>query len=311
MGSTSTSTSTATPAFSRETGDDGSFQRQDSAFRDTTIVPEAGRYHLYVSYACPWAHRAIIARRLKGLEDVISMSVVDPVRDERGWAFTGGEFTDPVNGFGFLSEAYHASDPSFDARVTVPVIWDKEEGRIVNNESGDVLRILNSGFSDLADNTVDLYPEILRPEINAINRRVYDTVNNGVYKAGFTTSQETYEREAYALFETLDWLEERLAHQRYLASGDVPTEADWRLFTTLVRFDSVYVTHFKCNLRRLVDYPNLWGFTRDLYQSHGIADTVKLDQIKAHYFLTHPQINGNRLIPIGPALDFDEPHGRG
>lgn len=305
------STSTATPAFGRETGDDGSFQRQDSVFRDTTVVPEAGRYHLYVSYACPWAHRAIIARRLKGLEDVISMSVVDPVRDERGWAFTGGEYTDPVNGFEFLSEAYHASDPEFDARVTVPVIWDKEAGRIVNNESGDVLRLLNSGFGDVADDTVDLYPEAARAEIDAVNERVYDTVNNGVYKAGFTTNQETYEREAYALFETLDWLEERLSHQRYVATSDAPTEADWRLFTTLVRFDSVYVTHFKCNLRRLVDYPNLWGFTRDLHQSHGIADTVELDQIKAHYFLTHPQINGNRLIPIGPELDFDEPHGRG
>jgi putative glutathione S-transferase len=305
------SSPTASPSFARETGDDGSFQRQDSAFRSHDVVPEAGRYHLYVSYACPWAHRSIIGRRLKGLEDAISMSVVDPVRDERGWAFTGGEFTDPVNGFSFLSEAYEATDPAFDARVTVPVLWDKETGTVVNNESGEVLRLLNSAFGDLADDAIDLYPEPLRDEIDAVNARVYDTVNNGVYKAGFTTSQEVYEREACALFDTLDWLEERLARRRYLVTDDVPTEVDWRLFTTLVRFDSVYVTHFKCNLRRLVDYPNLWGFTRDLYQSHGIADTVKLDQIKAHYYLTHPQINGNLLVPIGPALDLDAPHGRG
>lgn len=300
-----------TPAFGRETGGDGSFQRQDSAFRGGTVEPVAGRYHLYVSYACPWAHRAIIGRRLNGLEDVVSMSVVDPVRDERGWAFTGGEFTDPVNGFRYLSEAYRATDPTFDARVTVPVLWDKERGTIVNNESGEVLRILNSVFEDLADTSVDLYPEALRPEIDALNARIYDTVNNGVYKAGFTTSQEIYEREARGVFVTLDDLERRLAERRFLVTDDVPTEADWRLFTTLVRFDSVYVTHFKCNLRRLVDYPNLWGYTRDLYQSFGIADTVRLDQIKAHYYLTHPQINGNRLIPIGPQLDFDAPHGRG
>ncbi len=300
-----------TPAFGRETGGDGSFQRQDSAFRSGTVEPVAGRYHLYVSYACPWAHRAIIGRRLKGLEDAISMSVVDPVRDERGWAFTGGEFTDPVNGFRYLSEAYRATDPTFDARVTVPVLWDKELGTIVNNESGEVLRILNGGFGDLADSTVDLYPEPLRPEIDALNARIYDTVNNGVYKAGFTTNQEIYEREARGVFATLDELEQRLADRRYLVTDDVPTEADWRLFTTLARFDSVYVTHFKCNLRRLVDYPNLWAYTRDLYQSYGIADTVRLDQIKAHYYLTHPQINGNRLIPIGPELDFDAPHGRG
>lgn len=300
-----------TPAFGRETGGDGSFQRQDSAFRSGTVEPVAGRYHLYVSYACPWAHRAIIGRRLKGLEDAISMSVVDPVRDERGWAFTGGEFTDPVNGFHYLSEAYRATDPTFDARVTVPVLWDKERGTIVNNESGEVLRILNGGFGDLADSTVDLYPEPLRPEIDALNARIYDTVNNGVYKAGFTTNQAIYEREARGVFATLDELEQRLADRRYLVTDDVPTEADWRLFTTLARFDSVYVTHFKCNLRRLVDYANLWAYTRDLYQSYGIADTVRLDQIKAHYYLTHPQINGNRLIPIGPELDFDAPHGRG
>jgi len=300
--------------FREETGEGGAFVRQDSVFRDRIGAAEfpavAGRYHLYVSYACPWAHRTIIGRRLKGLEDAIGMSVVDPIRDERGWAFTGGEFTDDVNGFEFLGEAYERSRPDYRARVSVPVLWDKESGRIVNNESGDVLRMLDQEFGDLADDTYDLYPAEHRAEIDELDERIYDNVNNGVYKAGFTTSQSIYEREVHNLFETLDYLDERLADSRYLF-GDLPVETDWRLFTTLARFDSVYYIHFKCSRRRLVDYPNLWPYFRDLYQSYGIADTVKLDQIRAHYYRTHPSINPNGLVAVLPDFDFSEPHGRG
>ena len=211
-----------------------------------------------------------------------------------------------MNGFRFLSEAYEATDPDFDGRYSVPVLWDRQERRIVNNESGDILRMLGQ----LSERGPDLYPLGLRDEIDEIEQLIYDTVNNGVYKAGFSTSQPVYEREARALFQTLDLLEERLATQRYLVDSDEPTEADWRLFTTLVRFDSVYYLHFKCNVRRLVDYPSLWAYTRDLYQSHGIGPTVRLDQIKRHYYTTHPMINPSGLIPIGPVVDFDEPHGR-
>jgi putative glutathione S-transferase len=300
--------------FREETGEGGAFVRQDSIFRDRIGTAEfpaaAGRYHLYVSYACPWAHRTIIGRRLKGLEDAIGMSVVDPIRDERGWAFTGGEFTDEVNGFEFLSEAYERSNPDYNARVSVPVLWDKESGRIVNNESGDVLRMLDQEFGDLADDTYDLYPAEHRAAIDELDERIYDNVNNGVYKAGFTTSQSIYEREVHNLFETLDYLDERLADSRYLF-GDLPVETDWRLFTTLARFDAVYYIHFKCSRRRLVDYTNLWPYFRDLYQSYGIADTVKLDQIRAHYYRTHPSINPNGLVALPPDFDFSEPHGRG
>jgi putative glutathione S-transferase len=300
--------------FREETGASGAFERQDSAFRDwigsPEFPPEAGRYHLYVSWACPWAHRTIIGRRLKGLEDAIGMSVVDPVRDERGWAFTGGEFTDEVNAFHFLSEAYERTDPDFNGRVSVPLLWDKEAGRIVNNESGEVLRMLDQDFGELAGDDYDLYPHELRREIDELNERVYDNVNNGVYKAGFTTSQSIYESEVRNLFETLDWLDERLADSRYLF-GEEPVESDWRLFTTLARFDAVYYVHFKCSRRRLVDYEHLWPYFRDLYQSFGIADTVKLDQIRAHYYGTHPSINPNGLVAVRPDADFDEPHGRG
>lgn len=289
-----------------EAGSEGEFKRQESRFRDWIHEAEPGRYHLYVSWACPWAHRTIIGRRLKQLEDVISMSAVDPWRDDRGWGFTPGGYEDPVNGFRFLAEAYDATDPGFDGRYSVPVLWDSQEGRIVNNESGDILRMLN----ELSDRGPDLYPLRLRDQIDEIEQLVYDTVNNGVYKAGFSTSQHVYEGEVLALFDTLDRLEDRLAGQRYLVDSDEPTEADWRLFTTLVRFDSVYYVHFKCNVRRLVDYPNLWAYARDLYQSHGIADTVRLDQIKRHYYTTHPMINPSGLIPVGPEIDFDEPHGR-
>jgi glutathionyl-hydroquinone reductase len=308
---------TSSAQFREETFADGAFKRQDSVFRDrisadgsTAFPAEAGRYHLYVSWACPWAHRTIIGRRLKGLEDAVGMSVVDPIRDERGWAFTGGEFTDEVNGFEFLSDAYERTDPSYSARVSVPVLWDKESGRIVNNESGELLRMLDQDFGDLADEAYDLYPEEQREQIDELDELIYDTVNNGVYKAGFTTSQSIYESEVHNLFETLDLLDRRLADSRYLF-GDRPVETDWRLFTTLARFDAVYYIHFKCSRRRLVDHENLWPYFRDLYQSFGIADTVRLDQIRAHYYRTHPSINPNGLVAVLPDADFDAPHGRG
>ena len=296
-----------------EAGDDGSFKRQESRFREwvsadgsTEFPAEAGRYHLYVSWACPWAHRAIIGRRLKGLEDAIGVSVVDPIRDERGWAFTGGEYVDRVNGFRFLSEAYEATDPSFDGRHSVPVLWDTRTGRIVNNESADVLRMLNSGFGELAGGSVDLYPRSLRPAIDALGDWIYDNVNNAVYAAGFATSQHVYEREALRLFGALEVLDERLAHGRFLF-GDAPVETDWRLFTTLLRFDAVYAVHFKCSLARVVDYPNLWAYARDLYQQPGIAETVRFDEIRAHYYGTHPMINPSGIVALQPEADWTEP----
>jgi len=307
----------ATPQFSKETDTTGRFVRQQSVFRDwvradgsTPYAPEAGRYHLYVSLACPWAHRTVIVRQLKGLQDAIGMTVVDPIRDERGWRFLPEE-PDPLNGFAFLSEAYRVSDPAFDGRVTVPVLWDTRTGRIVNNESADIVRMLNTEFDGLdgVDRSFDLYPPALREEIDAVNERVYDNVNNGVYQAGFASTQEAYEEAFDRVFATLEWLDERLGGQRYLAGSGV-TEADWRLFTTLVRFDPVYVGHFKCNLRRIADHPNLSGYLRDLYQRPGIASTVNLDHIKRHYYVTHRQINGTGIVPKGPALDWDAPHDR-
>jgi len=304
--------------FPAESDASGRWVRQASRFRDLVradgsgdFPAEAGRYHLYVSLACPWAHRAIIVRRLKGLEDVVSMSVVDPVRDERGWAFREGRGhgPDPVNGFRFLSEAYLASDPGFEGRVTVPVLWDRETGRIVNNESADVIRILNSAFDEWGDDTLDLYPADLRQDIDEVNRVVYETVNDGVYKTGFASSQEAYDEAVRALFATLDMLDTRLGERRYLC-GDRITEADWRLFTTLLRFEPVYATHFKCNLRRLADYANLPGYLRELYQWPGVAETVDLDHIKRHYYLTHDRLNPSRIIPIGFEFDLTAPHGR-
>ncbi|MGH2941677.1 MAG: glutathione S-transferase family protein [Solirubrobacteraceae bacterium] len=296
---------------------DGAFVRQDSAFRDWVradgsgdLPAASGRYHLYVAKPCPWASRALIVRRLKRLEDAISISFAHPLRDERGWAFPGGSFGDEVNGFEFLAEAYARTDPGYDARITVPVLWDKHEGRIVNNESADVMRMLNAEFDEWGDPGVDLYPAGLRSEIDALNERIYATVNNGVYAAGFATTQAAYHRAFVDLFATLGALEQRLGEQRYLTGGRI-TEADWRLFVTLVRFDAVYYSHFKCNLRRIVDHPNLWGFTRELYQLPGIAETVDLAQIKAHYYGTHPSLNPSRIVPDGPALDFDASHGRG
>ncbi len=304
--------------FPLEQSAKGAFVRQRSAFRrwvcagDAELPAAADRYHLYVSLACPWAHRTIIARRLKGLEHAIGMSVVDPIRDERGWAFREGpgQNEDPVNGFAFLSEAYAATDPSFEGRVTVPVLWDRETASIVNNESSELLRMLDQEFGEHARNDMELYPAELRGEIDEINGRVYEHVNNGVYRAGFATSQESYEQAVVGLFGMLDELDERLANRRYLVGARL-TEADVRLFTTLVRFDAVYVGHFKCNLRRIADYPHLSGYLRDLYQTEGFGETVDLDHIKRHYYVTHASINPTRVVPVGPELDLEAPHGRG
>jgi putative glutathione S-transferase len=300
----------------REIAKDGRFERQASVFRrwvtsdgSSEFPAEAGRYHLYVCLACPWSHRAVLGRRLKGLEEAISISYADPYRDERGWAFSGGEFRDQINDFSFLKEAYAATDPSFDGRVTVPVLWDKHTGQIVSNESSDILRMLNGAFETWATESVDLYPPPLRGQIDALNQHIYDDVNNGVYKAGFARSQKAYEHAYERLFATLDELERRLAGSRYLL-GEAPTEVDWRLFPTLVRFDAVYYVHFKCNQRRLVDYPNLWAYTRDLYQQPGIAETVAMDQIKRHYYPTHEFLNPSGIVPLGPAIDFLAPHDR-
>ena len=302
-----------------ERGEGGRFARQTSKFRDwvtadgTSGLPaEAGRYHLYVSLACPWAHRTLIVRQLKGLQDAIGMSIVDPIRDKRGWAFTDapGTTVDTVNGWTHLAEGYLATDPGFNARITVPVLWDTHTERIVNNESADVIVMLNSAFDAFAANPrLDLYPDDLRDEIDALNATIYEAVNNGVYRAGFASTQEAYEEAVFPLFDTFDELDARLATRRYLL-GDRHTLADWRLFTTLVRFDPVYVGHFKCNLRRIVDYPSLSGYLRDLYQTPGVAATVDLDQIKRHYYATHGAINPSAIVPAGPVVDLDSPHGR-
>jgi putative glutathione S-transferase len=272
---------------------------------------EAGRYHLYVSYACPWAHRTLIMRRLKGLEDAISLSVTNWQMAENGWTFAAGPgvIPDPVNGADYLYQVYLADDPKCSGRATTPTLWDKASGRIVSNESADIMRMLNSAFDGVGAKPGDCYPAALRAEIDALNDRIYASVNNGVYRAGFATSQEAYEEAARAIFVMLDELEERLAARRYLF-GARPVETDWRLFTTLVRFDAVYVGHFKCNLRRLIDYPNLWAYTRDLYQRPGIAETVNFQHIRNHYYGSHRTINPTGIVPIGPALDFGIPHGR-
>ena len=301
--------------FPQEQAADGSFKRQEDAFRDWVTADgssgypaQAGRYHLYVSLACPWACRTVIVRRLKGLEAAIGMTVVDPIRDERGWRFTAQP--DPVNGWAFLSEAYTATDPDYDARVTVPVLWDKERGRIVSNSDDDIMRMFETQFDAVATNPqLDLYPNDLRPQIDELNDFLYETFNNGVYRAGFATSQAAYERAAYEVFTTIDAMEERLAYQRYLL-GTRPVETDWRFFVTLVRFDPVYYGHFKCNLRRIVNYPNLYGYLRDLYQIDGVAETVDFDQIKRHYYITQDEINPTGIVPIGPIMDLTQPHDR-
>ncbi len=304
--------------FPHETSDEGRFVRQDDAFREWVTADgssgcpaEAGRYHLYVSLACPWAHRTIIMRRLRGLENVIGMTVVDPVRDDRGWEFRDGPGSsrDTINGFGFLSEAYLATDPAYDRRITVPVLWDKKTGRIVSNSDDDILRMLECEFNAFAGNELDFYPRQHRVEIDRLNDWMYETLNDGVYRAGFATKQSAYEEAAYRVFETLDVLDERLSRSRYLI-GSSPLETDWRAFVTLVRFDPVYFGHFKCNLRRIVDYPNLSGYLRDLYQFDHVRQTVNFDHIKRHYYITHDDINPTRIVPIGPLQDLDAPHGR-
>lgn len=293
-----------------EMGDEGEFKRQEDAFRDNVPEPEAGRYHLYVSLACPWASRTVIARKLLSLENVIGMTVVDPIRDETGWAFRDGpgHDKDPVNGFKFLSEAYYAIDPDFDGRVTVPVLWDKEMKGIVNNSEDDICRIFNDAFRELG-NGLDLFPKQIEQEHRDVSEWIYHNVNNGVYKSGFASRQVVYERECRKLFAALDELEKRLGNRRYLFGNEI-VEADWRLFCTLIRFDAVYHGHFKCNVRRVIDYPNLHGYMLDLYQQPGIDVTVNMDHIKRHYYFTHDEINPTRIVPIGPEQDLNAPHGR-
>ena len=313
--------------FPDEETKSGEFKRQEDAFRDwisndgsTAYDAEAGRYHLYVSLACPWASRTVIVRKLKGIEHAIGLTVVDPVRDELGWAFrdtsgdipTGAPFesTDPINGFQFLSEAYRATDPNYDERVTVPVLWDAKTKRIVNNCEDDICRMFNDVFNDFARNkTLDLFPKEIQADHAKLADFIYENVNNGVYRAGFATRQRPYERACRRVFEALDELEQRLSKSRYLFATRI-VEADWRLFCTLVRFDAVYHGHFKCNLRRIIDYPNLQGYLMDLYQQPGIAETVNLDHIKRHYYMTHTEINPTRIVPIGPLFDLTKPHGR-
>ena len=276
------------------------------------FAAERGRYHLYVSLACPYAHRTVIFRKLKELESVISMSILDPVMGEQGWEFgtTPGTIADTVNGKHRLGEIYLLADPRYTGRVSVPVLWDKERRTIVNNELPEIIRMLNSAFASSTNDRADYYPAELRSEIDRINARVYSDVNIGVYRAGFATTQSAYEDGCRTVFAALDWLEELLSRQRYLVGARL-TEADWRLFTTLIRFDAVYNSHFKCNLRRIADYPNLSNYLRDLFQVPGVADTVNMDHIKRHYFMSMTAINPTRIVPLGPELDFSVAHDRG
>ena len=303
---------------------EGRFEREDAGFRnwvtfDGSAGPsgiggfkaEPNRYHLYVSLACPWAHRTTIYRKLKGLEDMISLSIVHPFMGDKGWTFAEGVgvIADPIVKADQLYEVYIAAKPDYTGRVTVPILWDKETNTIVSNESSEIIRMFNSAFDEVGATAVNFLPTELLAEIDTVNEFVYSAVNNGVYKAGFATTEAAYKEAVITLFDALDTLEARLVDQRYLL-GDTITEADWRLFTTLVRFDAVYVGHFKCNIRRIVDYPNLWGYLRDLYQVPGIAETVSIEHIKAHYYTSHANINPTRIIPVGPLLDFNEPHDR-
>jgi len=306
----------------------GKFVRSDAGFRnwvttDGSAGPsgedgfkaEAGRYHLYISHACPWANRAAIFRKLKGLENMIDVSVVDHFMGDEGWTFDEAtddpeDTRDRLAGRSRMHEVYTAAEPDYTGRVTVPVLWDKERGTIVSNESSEIIRMFNSAFDAVGATGPDMYPETLRDEIDAVNDRVYHTLNNGVYKCGFATTQKAYEEAFHPLFETLDWLEDRLSHQKWLA-GDQVTDADWRLFTTLVRFDPVYVGHFKCNRNRIADFPNLSNYTRALYQWPGVADTINMDHIKQHYYGSHESINPTRIVPAGPEVDYLAPHDRG
>jgi putative glutathione S-transferase len=304
---------------------EGRFMRPSSVFRnfvtaDGSAGPtgeggfpaEAGRYHLYISLACPWAHRTLIFRALKKLENVISFTNTQPLYGKTGWEFgtAGGGMTDSVNGKATLAEIYLLADPHYTGRVSVPVLWDKKRRTVVNNESSEIIRMLNSAFDAFTNAHTDYYPAALRREIDRVNDLVYPNINNGVYRAGFATSQDAYEEAARGIFTALDQIEERLSRHRYLAGAQI-TEADWRLFTTLVRSDSVYYSHFKCNLRRVADYPNLWNYTRDLYQVPSVAETVSIDQIKRHYYGSQRQVNPTGIVPIGPIIDFAAPHDRG
>ena len=288
------------------------FQARISADGASGFKAEPGRYHLYISYACPWAHRSAIVRKLKNLEDVVSLSVVDPIRDGRGWAFREGPgyTADPINGFTLLKDAYQATDPDYDGHVSVPVLWDKASRRIVSNNFPDISIDLGTQFEPWADTSVDLYPVPLRAQIDELNELIYHTVNNGVYMCGFARSQEAYDRQVGRVFATLDQLDRRLASSRFLF-GDSITESDVRLWVTLVRFDAVYYSHFKVNFRRIVDYPNLWDYARDLYQRSAFRDTTNFDHIKRHYYTTHSHLNPTRIVPQGPIIDWETPHGRG
>ncbi len=297
---------------------DGRFVRSETSFRgwitadgSSGYPAAAGRYHLYIAWACPWAHRTAILRKLKGLEDVIGLSAAGSFMGEDGWAFHDepGVIPDTVNGAHYLREVYARADPGYTGRVTTPVLFDKETGTIVNNESREIVRMLDTQFEDFAAIDADFCPEGLREEIDATIDAIYEPVNNGVYRSGFATTQEAYEEAVTELFDALDGWEEVLSTRRYLC-GDRITEADWCLFPTLVRFDAVYHGHFKCNLRRIVDYPNLWGYLKDLYQTPGVAETVNMDHIKKHYYQSHESINPTRIVPKGPILDLTEPHDR-
>ncbi len=296
----------------------GKFERQDSMFRhsvsndtNSEFKPESNRYHLYVSLACPWAHRTLIFRKLKNLEEHISVSVVSPDMLENGWEFGGyeGATKDHLFDFDFMHQIYTKDTPDITSRVTVPVLWDKKTSKIVNNESSEIIRILNSAFNELTNNTDDYYPVALKAEIDSINDFVYPKINNGVYKSGFATTQDAYEEAVTELFSALDVIEQRLNKQRYLVGNSI-TEADWRLFTTLIRFDPVYVGHFKCNLKRIADYPAISGYVKDLYQVPGIAETVNFDHIKRHYYYSHTMINPTQVVPKGPMMDLTSAHGR-
>jgi len=290
---------------------DGEFHRAQSQFHcrigNDRFPAEEGRYHLYISLACPWAHRTLIFRKLKGLENIIPVSVVHPHMLDQGWAFDPVE---PLYGLRYLHQLYGKAEASYSGRITVPVLWDKKRETIVCNESAEIIRMFNSAFDGLSGNTADYYPEELRADIDAINAFVYENINNGVYLCGFATEQSVYEEAYDALFSALDTIEARLTNQRYLVGNQI-TEADWRLFTTLIRFDAVYYSHFKCNRNRISDMPNLWAYLRDLYQQPGIADTVDFEHIKQHYYYSHESINPTRIVPKGPVLDFGAPHDRG
>ncbi|MCT7949230.1 glutathione S-transferase family protein [Ancylothrix sp. C2] len=289
----------------------GSFVRPATTFRNQAI-PETGRYHLYVSLACPWAQRTLIMRKLKGLDDAISLSIVDPHMGDDGWSFSEfpGCIPDSINNAQFLRDIYVKADPNFTGRVTVPVLWDKKEGTIVNNESREILRMFDTGFQEIAKNSISFYPEKLRDKIDQTIDQIYQPINNGVYRAGFATTQEAYEEAVTDLFDALNSWEEVLGNQRYLC-GNVITEADWCMFTTLLRFDAVYYVHFKCNIRHLWDYPNLVNYLKDLSQQPGVKETCNMDHIKIHYYTSHPNVNPSGIVPKGPVIDLGSPHDRG